>query len=382
MGLLDRLRGSRVGGSRVTATWPAGQGRPAWMRDGMMVTLYEGSSDLEVVGESHHQRELHALAGGSVERVRVPKHAILVPETGNAHDDQAVAVWIAGLPVGHLRREDAVALRPGILALVSRTGQAVALNAVIVGGGPRGGGREGLLGVWLSYDPADFGLKRPAASTSGSAGLRTGLSAALMTDEADDSYDLSWLESLPTQPSKRVPRLKDLLQAERDPVSRHYIYAALEADLYAMRDLHPGMLEEYDQVAATHDQEMPTIREALLQKFAKLPLLETYKQAAIRNSKAGRIDAAIWWARRGVELYSDDAHDESWADDLRARIEKLEARNERLRAPRKKPAKPAAASNPSRPTSETLTCQTCGHRFERARTRGRKPHQCPECRSA
>ena len=57
----------------------------------------------------------------------------------------------------------------------------------------------------------------------------------------------------------------------------------------------PGSLGDSLGKLLSIDEEMPTIREALLQKFAKLPLLETYKQAAIRNSKAGRIDAAIWW---------------------------------------------------------------------------------------
>lgn len=329
MGWLNRIRGGRSADAAVTATWPANGGRPTWMQHKMTVTLYEGWTDLEVVGESHHQQELRALAGPSDGRVRVPKHAILVPETGNVHDDQAVGVWIAGLFVGYLRRDDAAALRPAIVDLVSGTGRAVALNAVIVGGGVREDGREALLGVWLSHDPADFGLTGDTSMLAAGAGFRTGLSAAMRTDEADDTYDLSWFASLPDQPSKRVPRLRELLRLESDPISRHYIFRALEADLYSMRDLHPGMLDEYDEVTLAHDQEMSVTRHALLQKFGHLPLLETYKQAAIRHTKAGRPAEALRWARRGVELYGADAHDQAWVGELRERVSRLQARIER-----------------------------------------------------
>ena len=37
--------------------------RPAWMRDGAEMTLFDGSDDLEVVGESHYQENLWRLVG-------------------------------------------------------------------------------------------------------------------------------------------------------------------------------------------------------------------------------------------------------------------------------------------------------------------------------
>lgn len=56
-----------------------------------------------------------------------------------------------------------------------------------------------MLGVWLSHDPADFGVATvvppPPAALAGS--MRTGLTEALLTDAEDDSYDLSWLHRLP-----------------------------------------------------------------------------------------------------------------------------------------------------------------------------------------
>jgi hypothetical protein len=373
-----------VPGRQVSATWPAGSGRPDWMRDGMTVKLYEGAVDLEVVGESYHQDELRALVPNTRDRIRVPQHAILVPESGNPHDKDAVAVWVGGLLVGHLGRGDAAELRPGIISLVEQTGQAVAVDAVIVGGGLRSDGSEGLLGVWLRYAPEDFGLagenSRPPDAPRR---FRTGMSDAIQTDEADDSYDLSWLDGLPDDAAKRLPHLRKLTDTETDPMSRHYVLQALEADLYTLREVHPGMLEEYDEIAERHHTEMAKIRPALMAKFGDLPLLETYKQATIRNVKAGRLDTALRWANRGVEVYGQDAHDQSWVSDLHKRIAVIEAKIERQAQPTKvRPAgAPRTTATAPGPVLETLVCEDCGAEFERTRTRGRKPRFCPDCQA-
>lgn len=110
--------------------------RPAWMRDGMTVTLVEGREDLEVVGESHYQENLWQIAGGRHNpeaRVRCEIYALLVPEDDNPHDANAVAVWIQGLKVGYLSREDAQRYRPGLQDLQSRYGTPIAMAGVIVG---------------------------------------------------------------------------------------------------------------------------------------------------------------------------------------------------------------------------------------------------------
>ncbi|GAB2776306.1 hypothetical protein GCM10027039_41950 [Terrabacter koreensis] len=366
----------------VTATWPFDQGRPAWMRDGMTVKLYPGAIDLDVVGESHHQRELRALAGVPRGRVRVPQHAILVPESGNPHDENAIGVWISGLLIGRLSRRDASTLRAGIVCLAEQTGKVVALDAVIVGGGARDDGEEALLGVWLTHDPEDFGLPPEAPTAAISAGFRTGLSEAISGDEADDSYDLGWLDTLPDQPGERLPVLRKLMRTEREPLSRHYLMRALEADLYACRVEHVDALEEYDQLTVAHDSEMGTIRPALLARLQRLPLLETYRQATIRHSKAGHLDRALWWAKRGIEVYGPDAHNQAWVADLEKRVAVLEAKLER----QAQPTRPSSTGTPphqaqrAESTTETLVCRTCGSEFTRAGTRGRKPHQCLNCK--
>jgi HIRAN domain len=136
--------------------------RPSWMRDGMEVQLYEGRGDLEVVGEASYQdnlwriiRERRSPDG----RVREEVYAVLAAEPDNPYDANAVAVWIQGLKVGYLSREDARRYRPGLQALEQQHGKPIALAGVIAGGGMRADG-PGRLGVLLEHDPADFGLRR------------------------------------------------------------------------------------------------------------------------------------------------------------------------------------------------------------------------------
>lgn len=370
-------------GPAVTETWPADGGPPDWIYDGMAATLFGGNEDLEVVGESYYQDALwatvHAALGKTSDRVRVDAIAVLVPERDNKYDDQAVSVWINRMKVGHLSREDAAALRPGILAAVRETGGAVALPAVIVGGGPREDSRIGMLGVWMNYDPAELGVETaPAAVPPSTGSLRTGLSAALVADEADDDYDLAWLESLPEDPAKRLPAIRALLEKETEPLSRHFILSELEAELYAFRDTFPTALEEYDAAAEQHDREIHTIRPVLIAKLGSLPRLETYRQSSIRHAKAKNIEQALWWAQRGIEVYGDQAHKDEWVADLHKRVATLQSRIERANRPRTRPsATPSIAEGGE---TEDLVCQTCGHTFTRVRTRGRKPLNCPDCR--
>ena len=69
-----------------------------------------------------------------------------------------MALWIDGLKVGHLSRDDARLYQPGLLALQEKYGKPVALAGVIAGRGTRDGGL-GRLGVFLDHNPQDFGIK-------------------------------------------------------------------------------------------------------------------------------------------------------------------------------------------------------------------------------
>jgi hypothetical protein len=78
-------------------------------------------------------------------------------ESDNVHDPNAISVWIDGMRVGYLSREDAEVYRPGLLALQAREGKLIGLCGVIAGGGMREDG-PGFLGVWMLHDPDNFGL--------------------------------------------------------------------------------------------------------------------------------------------------------------------------------------------------------------------------------
>jgi hypothetical protein len=310
MGLVDWLRNNLTADSPgpVVPDTSLSTQRPEWMRDGMHATEVSGHDDLRAVGESFHQDILWLIVGGRTrDPVRHDIHALLVAEHGNAHDENAVSVWIAGHRVGHLSRTDARLLRAGLIRLQRQYRQPIALPGHVIGGGADGH-RLRSLGVFLNFDAAAFGV--PAR------GVRT---RAVETDESDDRYDLGWLGGLPVEPEPRVRRLRQLVGTETDRISRHYVFAELESTLYRLRDKLPSALGDYDDVCRSHDAEMDRIVPALVDKFGAVPLLETYRQAAIRHHKANNPGMALWWSERGLMRYADHPVDEDVVRDLHKR---------------------------------------------------------------
>jgi HIRAN domain len=267
------------------------------MRDGMDVQLYEGREDLEVVGEASYQDNLWRIVGGRSspnDRVRMEVYAVLVAEPDNPYDANAISVWVKGLKVGYLSREDARRYRPGLLALEQKHGKPIALAGAVVGGGIQADG-PGRLGVFLDHDPADFGLRPMAPPRSSGSAMWTGLSDAVASDEADESYDLSWMADLPVDDLRAIKTLRQLLEREPDAIDRHFMHAHLEALLYRSRDVFASALDEYDQACRQHDSEMESIRAAFMAKSGQVPVLETYRQMAIRQQKAKNFEQALWW---------------------------------------------------------------------------------------
>jgi hypothetical protein len=125
----------------------------------IVATLHTGDETLYVVGESYRQDALWAIVGGrSTGPVRKEIVAVLIPEPDNPHDGNAIKVLIDSQHVGYLSRGDAAVYLTGLLALMNESENGlVALEGVIVGGGPRPDG-IGRLGVFLDHDPADFGM--------------------------------------------------------------------------------------------------------------------------------------------------------------------------------------------------------------------------------
>ena len=369
MGLLARLFGEKP--AAEAATWQIAQ----------PVHVLGGHTTLEVVGESYHQDHLWQQAGGHTpERVRCEIVAELVPEPDNPHDRNAVQVLIRGGCIGHLSRDDAAAYVGGVQRLRAEHGVSIGLRGVIVGGGQREG-RLGMLGVFLEHEPADFGVS--ALQSTDIAELRTGLSQAIATDREDDSYDLSWLSLLSGQHvSADIPVLRQLLVDEKDPIDRHFMFAELERCLYKTRDVDVFALEAFDAACTAHDAEMTSIRGALYEKFGCIPVIETYRQAAIRSQKARDWARMHQWAERGLAVYGDDAARPEAVADLQKRaayaVDKLNSPVPSRRSPNRQDQQPV---RPSVQTTETLVCASCGRSFERLRTRGRKPSRCTDCRA-
>lgn len=351
--------------------------------------LYPGPKRLGVVGESYHQGALWSIVGSMVddgEEVWYETHAVLMPESKDSEYPEAIRVLIDGKVVGSLSRYDAPLYRPGLSRLMESTNRLVALNATIVGGG-----ELGKLGVTLYHALADFDLTpQKAHQLAAHSGLvrnfRTGFSEAGATDAEDDHYDLSWAKDIFENESTAIDRLKRMLETERDPIDRHYMMCELEQRLYRKRNSFASALDEYDGVCCQHDAEMETIRPALLDKFGVIPVIDMYRQEAIRWQKAKDSERARDWAERGIRVYGDDAARPEVVDDLRKRVAHAVTKIEAANQPKLRPPKPrvvTVAAVTRKPLGlETLVCASCGGTFERARTRGRKPRNCPTCRSA
>lgn len=298
------------------------------MREGNVpAALVDGHEDLEVVGESRHQDALSRILGDRAragEHVRKPIYAMLLAESGNPHDLNAISVWIDGLMVGYLPRAEAERLRPGLLALKEAEDQPVALAGVIAGGGIRDDG-PGRLGVFLRYNPEAFGLRKPNSGFAADARLRTALTGTL-ADSTTSNYSLTCPHGLPADDVRTIQVLREALATEANHVGRHFIYAELEAALYRSRNSVPSALDDYDEVCRLHDFEIDSIRAACIEQWGKVPLLELYRQMAIRQQKRHDYAKALWWAERGLAVYGNDAARPEAVDDLRARASKYRAK--------------------------------------------------------
>lgn len=331
--------------------------------------LYGGSTTLEVVGESYRQDNLWKLVGGqSGNYVRESIIAVLAPED-NPHDPNAIAIYISGLMVGYLSRDTAARYRPGLVRLMQQHRQPIALEGVIAGGGQRDDG-IGKLGVFLTHDPADF-VEGAPSEASAEMHTRTG------AHELIRRGGLAWLASVPADDVRAIGHVRKLLTEETNPLERHFLFAELEKHLYHSREAFTSALDDYDAVCRDHDSEMETILPLLSELLDGIPLLDTYRQSCIRHQHAKDWTQALWWAERGLTCYGDRALNHEWPDYL---IERAGRYRQAFNPAPKPPCLPTPGVTANLPTSEALLCTSCGMEYERVRTRGRKPTQCPACR--
>ena len=282
------------------------------------------------MGESRRQDSLWRVIGGRYRpevRVRMDVYAMILAEDGNPYDANAVSVWIDGLMVGYLPRDEARRLRPGLLTLQECEGSPIALEGVIAGGGMRDDG-PGRLGVFLRYDPEKFGLHTPSAAPYADARLRAALGDDLASAKSSPC-SLAWMNGLPEDDIRGIKMLRNALTAESNVIGRHFIYSELEAALYRSRDVFTTALGDYDVVCKQHDSEMDGIHSACMAYWGKVPVLDTYRQMAIRQQKQHDYGQALWWAERGIALYGTDAARPEAVDDLCKRATGYRAKVER-----------------------------------------------------
>lgn len=127
------------------------------------VQIYGGSEWLEVKGEAAHQSVLESIAGPKTEEgYDLAVEVVLIREPDNEYDKSAIAVHAVSpqtgeaRKVGYVAKETAAKMAPA-LDKINAAGETVGLEGYIRGGWIRDGD-EGHYGIWLLYDPSDFGL--------------------------------------------------------------------------------------------------------------------------------------------------------------------------------------------------------------------------------
>jgi hypothetical protein len=180
-------------------------------------------------------------------------------------------------------------------------------------------------GVFLHYDREAFGLRRPNVGFQAGARLRTALTDALANSKAS-TYSLTWMHGLPADDVRAIGVLRQALASETHVIGRHFIYAELEAALYRCRNAFSSAMTDFDETCRQHDAEMDQIRAACMAEWGKVPVIETYRQMAIRQQKQHDYALALWWAERGLAIYGGDAARPEAAEDLRQRAASYRAK--------------------------------------------------------
>lgn len=115
-----------------------------------------GYFDIEVVGESHYQKQFIKFCGGRcLDGHNLEARAHLFLDNDNQYDNQAVAVLLDGEKVGHLPRDVARDFRRAVIAGDLAAFQTFECAANIRGGWDRGGGDHGQFGIWLDLPQDD-----------------------------------------------------------------------------------------------------------------------------------------------------------------------------------------------------------------------------------
>jgi hypothetical protein len=177
--------------------------RPSEVRD----ALLPGGNTVDVVGESHYQAELEAIAGGKHEiACNLEKWAYLVREPDNPYDRNAVAVVIDDRCVGHLCREDTELYSALLDDWWERYNVRCLCRANIVGGWKRfdRDGKtvinEGHFGVELALAEYDDLLREQTLTILDPEDIAAGPGAPIITTPPPATSDLSPREHVERMP--------------------------------------------------------------------------------------------------------------------------------------------------------------------------------------
>jgi len=125
------------------------------------VTQLPEDGYLQVAGEVHYMGNLGPVLGRRDEALIEDVPALLVREPSNAHDPNAIQVWVNGVMVGHLPRDVAAAWNPRI-AEIEGTGETAGIGAHLwYRWGSEDDGPNAYINVRLS--PKPLSPRRPAA---------------------------------------------------------------------------------------------------------------------------------------------------------------------------------------------------------------------------
>lgn len=118
--------GNRATGSRPSASKSKDHVAPAPLPD-TIEAWSPRSTQFEVAGEFYRRSAIRKLFQGENLKqdggVELREPATLVPDPGNPFDRHAVAVYVAGLHVGYMERDDAKSYSPALQELASGRGQ-------------------------------------------------------------------------------------------------------------------------------------------------------------------------------------------------------------------------------------------------------------------
>lgn len=227
MGIVSRIFGGR-------SESPGAQSGPAVVAGDSEASNYESLVQLDIVGESHRQDALAAIAGPKAEVSK--SHAVPVTlrcEPSNQYDSNAIRVEALGHLVGYVAREQAALLGPQLL----RVFQGVLGARGLIVGGWRDRDSEGHYGIrgWITIDdttrlglrPDDvdssLSMRRPAPPPIGTDEIRLGPAeseyASVVTVTCEEHYQPMIAATMPQgwNPKRSWPVLVDLVVVGSNP---------------------------------------------------------------------------------------------------------------------------------------------------------------------